>query len=118
VEDHRNAVLEPVGDLLCVVEAAREDQVDSGRAGALYGLQVARSARRAARAEDARPLRVWLGVRPVVVVVLTRPPCRQSAHVWLLVPVGELVLGEIAVLVPVLFLGDAEVDEGTGPDVG
>src|SRR5262245_47413009 len=39
-------------------------------------------------------------------------------YVRLLVPVGDLVFGEVAVLVPVLFLGDAEVDEGTGPDVG
>src|SRR6266702_1043770 len=30
VEDHGNAVLEPVGDLLRVVEAAREDEVDAG----------------------------------------------------------------------------------------
>src|SRR6185503_6517763 len=46
------------------------------------------------------------------------PPGRKAADVLLLVPLRELVLGEIAVLVPVLFLGDAEVDERTGPDIG
>ena len=38
------------------------------------------------------------------------------AHVRTLVVVGELVLVAVAVLVPVLPLGDAEVEEGTGPD--
>src|SRR3954447_451425 len=118
VEDDRDAVLEPVGDLLRVVEAAREDQVDAGRAGALHGLQVARPAWLGAPTEDARPLRVGLGVGPIVVVVVPRSPGREAAHVRLLVAVGELVLGDIAVLVPVFFLGDPEVDEGTGPDVG
>src|SRR5918912_1730761 len=36
VEDHGDAVLEAVGDLLGVVEAAREDQVDPGGAGPLH----------------------------------------------------------------------------------
>src|SRR4029079_10537525 len=62
--------------------------------------------------------RVGLGVGPVVLVVVPRPPGRKAAHVLLLVSLGELVLRQIAVLVPVLFLGDAEVDERTGPDVG
>src|SRR4029079_10159260 len=118
VEDHRDSVLEPVGDLLRVVEAARQDQVHPGGAGALDGLEVAHAARLAPRPQDARPLRVGLGVGPVVVVVVPRPARRKAAHVLLLVPLRELVLGEIAVLVPVLFLGDAEVDERTGPDIG
>src|SRR5215212_10199313 len=29
VEDHRRAVLESIGDLLCVVEAARDDEMDA-----------------------------------------------------------------------------------------
>src|SRR2546421_237456 len=45
-------------------------------------------------------------------------PLRQMTDVPALVRIGDLVFGEVAVLVPVLFLGNAEVDEGTGPDVG
>src|SRR5215471_19187334 len=41
VEDHGDAVLEAVGHLLRVVEAAREDQVDARGAGAADGLEVA-----------------------------------------------------------------------------
>src|SRR5580765_4931227 len=118
VEDHGDAVLVAVGDLLGVVEAARQDQVDPGGAGALHRLEVAHAARFVARAQDARPLPHGLRIGPVVVVVLPRAAGRQAAHVRLLVSLGELFLGEIAVLVPVLFLGDAEVDEGTSPDVG
>src|SRR3954453_21772293 len=96
VEDDRDPVLEPVGDLLRGVEAAREDQVDAGGAGALHGLQVARPAWLGARTEDARPLPVGLGVGPIVVVVVPRSPGREAAHIRLLVPVRELVLGDIA----------------------
>src|SRR5262249_19763219 len=69
VEDHGNADLEPVGDLLGVVEAAREDQVNAGCAGAAYSLEVAHPAGLSPWAENAPPLAVLrLGIGPIVVV--------------------------------------------------
>ena len=122
VEDHRDAVLEPVGDLLRVVEAARQDEVDAAtRRRLARRLEVAqsRAAGARARAEDARPLRpARLGVGPVVVVLAAAAPRREPADVRPLGVVAlELLVGEVAVLVPVLLLGDAEVDERAVPDV-
>src|SRR3954469_13427448 len=119
IEDHGDAVLEPVRNLLSIVEAARQDEVDARRARVADWLEGTDTTRLAPRPQDARPLLVGLGIRPVVVGVVDPGPAgRQPADVGTLVGVGQLVLGEVAVLVPVLFLGDAEVDEGTGPDVG
>src|SRR6201987_1989560 len=119
VEDYGDAVLESVGELLRVVEAAREDEVDTRRGRPAHGPEVADAPRRGLRPQDARPPGVRLGLRvgPVVVVVPPRSSRRELPYVLALVRVGELVLGEVAVLVPVLLLGDAEVDEGAGPDV-
>ena len=125
VEDHRHAFLEAVGDLLRVVEAARQHEVDAGGAAtaptARDALDAAQTARLGRGPQDACACRGRrrLGVGPVVEFLAAATPRREPAHVR---PVGvgalELLVGEVAVLVPILFLGDPEVDEGLAPDVG
>ena len=91
VEDHRDAVLVAVGDLLGVVEAARQDEVDLRRAGPRTASRLrAAPLVGQARPEDARPLRLRrrLGVGPVVVVVAPRAPRGQMADVAALVRIG------------------------------
>src|SRR6476619_8592295 len=53
VQDHGDAVLEAVGELLRVVEAAREDEVDTRRGRPAHGLEVADAPRRGLWAQDA-----------------------------------------------------------------
>src|SRR5215216_1669143 len=121
VEDHRDRVLELVGDLLRIVEAARHDEVHLHRGHGAHrrGRVVGRTAAVAARAQGGRRRRL-LGVRvgPVVEVLLPAPRS-EPAHVRpLAVGAPQLLLGEVAVLVPVvLLLGDAEVDERSVPNV-
>src|SRR6476646_8069189 len=125
VEDHRDAVLEPVGDLLGVVEAAREDEVDLD-VRARRGLQAPRTGRGGLltcgtgrrRRGDLDLAGGSVGVGPVVVVASAA--ARQPADIRAVVvrPLELLVRG-VAVLVPVVvLLGDAEVDEGAAPEVG
>jgi len=112
VQDDRDVVLELVGDLLGVVERLGDDEVHPHAA-------VAPAGRRAAPADgpEVRP-----GGRLVVgedVVELVAAAARaQPADVR---PVGvgalQLLVGEVAVLVPIVFLGDPEIDEGLVPDV-
>src|SRR5207253_5285098 len=108
VEDDRHGILEPVGDLLRVVEAARDDEVDTRGDGAGYGT----------RTQDRRAVAVGLGIRPVVELAFAPARCK-AAHVR---PLGvrtlEILVGDVAFLVPVVLLGDAEVDERPVPDVG
>src|SRR5438874_7075516 len=119
VEDDRDRLLELVGDLLRVVEAARDDEMDARRARPRQRLDDGSSA---LGAEDSRArgrARLGrLGIGPVVEVAAVRPARCESAHVR---PLGvaalELLVRQVAVLVPVLLLGDAEVDEGLVPDV-
>src|SRR5579884_1392947 len=128
VQDHRDPLLELVRDLLRVVEAARQHEMhaDGARAGQrlddrappLWPIDARRGARLGP--QDARPRRshvAGLGIGPVVEVTgaSTR---RESAHVR---PLGiralHVLVGEVALVVPVLFLGDAEVDERLVPDI-
>src|SRR5205814_6830181 len=63
--------------------------------------------------------RVLARVRPVVIVAVTSPGC-EPAHVRArAVAALELLLGRVAVdvLVPLVLLGDPEVDERAVPDV-
>ena len=119
VEDDRHPLLEAVGDLLCVVEASRQHEVDADRAGTRDALDPAQPARLGGRPEDARPrVRRRLRIRPVVELLAAAAPVREAAHVRALgVRTLELLVGDVPVLVPVLLLGDAEVDEGAVPDV-
>src|SRR5204863_1676346 len=72
---------------------------------------------------DARPQHLGavgsrLRVGPVVELPVA-PPRRQAADVRALgVAALNVLVRDVAVLVPVLLLGDAEVDEGLVPDVG
>src|SRR5262249_27349929 len=62
--------------------------------------------------------RARLRIGPVVELALAPARC-QAAHVRSLrVAALEVLVRDVAVLVPVLLLGDAEVDEGLVPDVG
>src|SRR5436853_426909 len=72
------------------------------------------------RPQDARARGRGLRIGPVVrVLVAAAAPRRESTDVRpVRVCTLKLLVGEVAVLVPVLFLGDAEVDEGLVPDVG
>src|SRR5581483_8984602 len=120
VENDRHTLLEPVGDLLRVVEAAREDEVDANGAGPRNALDAAQPPRLRRRTEDARPgVRRRLGIGPVVELLPPAAAMRQAADVR---PLGvgplELLVGDVAVFVPVLLFGDAEVHEGAVPDVG
>src|SRR5439155_19130751 len=89
-------------------------------AGARDALDAAKPARLGRRPENARPrVRRRLGIGPVVELLAPAAPVRQAAHVrTLLVRTLRLLVGDVAVLVPVLLLGDAEVHEGAVPDVG
>src|SRR5436190_10643639 len=109
VEDDRDRLLELVRDLLRVVEAARQNEVDAhGRPCRLHPSQ------------PGRPNDFRLGgcvVGPLLELSLAAPR-RQPPNVRALaVAPLELVVRRVAVLVPVLFLGDSEVDEGAIPDV-
>src|SRR5204862_2792368 len=72
---------------------------------------------------DARPQHLGavgsrLRIGPVVELAVA-PARRQAADVRALgVAALEVLVGDVALLVPVLLLGDAEVDEGLVPDVG
>src|SRR5438046_79193 len=72
---------------------------------------------------DARPQHLGavgsrLRIGPVVELAVA-PARRQAADVRALgVAALKILVGDVAVLVPVLLLGDAEVDEGLVPDVG
>src|SRR3954471_11559237 len=120
VEDDGDRLLELVRDLLRVVEAARHDQVD------------ARGARRRQRLDD-RPAPLLrrphhggargrdglgrLGIGPVVELPASLPRSEPADVRPLRVGALQLLVREVAVLVPVLLLGDAEVDESFVPDV-
>src|SRR5437763_5254166 len=121
VEDHRHPVLEAVGDLLRVVEAARQDEMHlrHRRHGGGHALDAAQAARLRRGAKHARAGTCGLRVGPVVELLTAPPPRREPAHVGpLCIGALQVLVREIAVLVPLLLLGDAEVDEGLVPDVG
>src|SRR4051812_11479996 len=87
VEDHRDALLVLVGDLLCVVEAAREDEVHLDAARIRHGFDARDPLGRLTHARLALPdgghagcLRVRLRLGPVVEVLPT-PARRQPADV-------------------------------------
>ena len=115
------ALLEPVGDLLRVVEAPRER-----RGGRAPGLVPGRSrpragggARTPAGGCSCERSRADSGSVQSSNSSRRAAPVRQPPHVRALgVDPLELLVGEVAVLVPVLLLGDAEVDERPVPDVG
>src|SRR5688572_22887447 len=108
IQDHRDVLLEAVGDLLRVVEAPRDHEVHPHRAWA-----VGRAKLRAHRGRR----RLLAGVGPVVELLLT-PPGGEPADVRpIRVGALQLLLGHEAVLVPVVLLGDPEVDERPVPDV-
>src|SRR4029079_8494766 len=71
------------------------------------------------RPQDARPLvRRLLRIGPVVEVLAAGAAGREPPDVRSLgVRALQLLVREVAVLVPLLLLGDAEVDEGLVPDV-
>src|SRR4029078_13688227 len=126
VENHRDALLVLVGDLLRVVEAARQHEVhlDAVRVGsrldpsdALRRLTDARLA--LADGRGTRRRRGRFRLRPVV-EVLPAPTRRAAPDVRPLAgALLEALLGGVPVLVVpvVLLLGDAEVDEGPVPEV-
>src|SRR5439155_8369321 len=69
--------------------------------------------------QDARARRrLRLGVRPVVELFTAAAPAQPVDVPLLGIDALQLLVGEVAVLLPLLFLGDAEVDEGPVPDVG
>src|SRR5215204_212649 len=120
IEDHRRAVLEAVGDLLGVVEAPRDDEMYSD-GGARDGRELRTRGRRPLASRRARGgAIVALRIGPVVEVALRAATRRQPPDVRpLAVAPLELLLGGVAVLVPVLvLLGDSEVDKRAIPDVG
>ena len=111
VEDDGDRVLELVRDLLCIVETARDDEMHT------HG-------RRPGKCGDARPLAhhrrafaVGLGIGPVVELALA-PARSEPAHIraFRVRPLDVLV-GDVALLVPVVLFGDAKVDERPVPDV-
>ena len=114
VDDHRHAVLEAVGDLLGVVEAPRQDEVHLDRRRIRHRLDAAQAAR---RARGGGGFRLRLGVRPVIEVASTAR--LQPADVGPLsraVAALEDLVGGVAVVVPVVLLGDAVANE-RGSDV-
>src|SRR5919201_4480707 len=108
VEDDRNRVLELVRDLLRIVEAARHDEVHTHGYGTRY--------RARPWPQDGGAIALWLRIRPIVELTLS-PARGQSPHVR---PLGvgalEILVGDVF-LVPVVLLGDAEIDERPVPDV-
>src|SRR5437588_966185 len=114
VEDNRDPVLELVRDLLGVVEASRQDEVDAD--GAWAAVDAAQPG--CGTQDGGAVVRLGVGIGPVVEIA---PAARcEPAHVR---PLGvgplELLVREVALLVPLLVLfGDPEVDEGPVPDVG
>src|SRR6185295_6339355 len=109
IEDHRNRLLELVGDLLRVVEASRHDQVHANGGRRRHGGDP--------RPQHGRPVVRGLGIGPVVEFALS-PARGEAPHVRALgVAPLEVLVGDVGVFVPVLFLGDAEVDEGLVPHV-
>src|SRR5207244_10922451 len=116
VEDDRDAVLELVRDLLRVVEAPRQDEVDAHRA--LSALDAAQPRRSRPQHRGRLALR-GLRIAPVVRVAAA-PGGREPADIRALaVGALQLVVREIALLVPLfVLLGDPEVDERAVPDVG
>src|SRR5262249_59421087 len=108
VEDDGDRILELVGDLLRVVEAPRDDEVHAYR----------RRPRHCGYAgpQDLRPLGRRLGVGPVVELALPSA-WRQPADVRpLRIGALEVLIGDVAPLVPILLLADAEVDPRPVPD--
>ena len=90
----------------------RRDEIDD-----IFADEAPRSSTRQTRV--LRPVVIRrLRIGPVVEVPLA-PPRRESADVR---PLGigplKLLVGDVAVLVPVVLLGDAEVDERPVPDIG
>src|SRR5581483_1656989 len=121
VEDHGHPPLEPIRDLLGVVEAAREDEVhpDTRRVRDRFDLRSCIAEPRRADRRRTDGLRVGLGLRPVVVLV-PAPARRQPPDVRALaVALLEALLGGVSVLVVplVVLLGDAEVHERAIPQV-
>src|SRR5579862_4022408 len=119
IEDHRQPLLEAVGDLLRVVEAARQDEVHADVVRVRDDLHLGPG--RSRRSDGGDPVAGLLAARlgPVVVLVPATPR-RQPADVRpLAVALLEALLGGVSVLVlPVLvLLGDAEVDERAVPEV-
>src|SRR5712691_8502885 len=101
IEDDGNGVLELVRDLLRVVEASRDDQVHADGHRPRYG-----TGTRPQGSGAVAP--VGLGIRPVVELALA-PPGREPADVRpLRVAALEVVVGDVALLIPIVFLGDAE----------
>src|SRR5437763_11744915 len=118
VEDHRDRILEAVGDVLRVLEALRQHEVHLHRRNRLNN--AVRPPRAASGRRQPRRILLGLGIGPVVEVLLLAPARRQPTDVRALaVRALDVLLSEVAVLVPfVLLLGDPEVDEGPGPNVG
>src|SRR5204862_2671734 len=112
VEDDRDGVLELVGDLLRVVEAAWHDEVHARGRGACGRGRVY-----AAQARALLGLGTASRVGPVVVVALalarSDPPHIRAT---LLVASLEL-LGGGGVVVPFVLLGNPEVDEWAIPHI-
>jgi hypothetical protein len=116
VEDHRDPLLELVGDLLRVVEAPRKNEVHAHAVRVRHRLDGRTHLPHAAgtHRRDARRRLVGFRLGPVV-EVLVAPARRQAADVRALaVALLQALLGRVPVLVlpVVVLLGDAEVDEG------
>src|SRR6266540_7056873 len=109
IQNDRDRLLELVRDLLRVVEAARDDQVDAHRGRSGYGRDPGPQHRGAIGAR----LRVGPVVELAIAAAWGQPPDVRPLRVAAL----EVLVGDVAVLVPVLLLGDAEVDEGLVPHV-
>src|SRR5437764_614651 len=106
---------------LRLVEAARQDErhLRHRRHGGRHALDAPQAARLRRGAKHARAGARRLRVGPVVELLTAPPPRREPAHVGpLCIGALQVLVREIAVLVPLLLLGDAEVDEGLVPDVG
>ena len=112
------ALLEVVGDLLGVVEAARDDEVHTGETAAIVDRYGAGSTPRRRAGRPQRHAALARALRLAPLVHFGRAPARRQSPYIRAFAVGALgLLGHVTVLVPFFLFGYAEIDERPVPDV-
>src|SRR5579862_525652 len=122
IQDHRNSLLEAVRDLLGVVEAARQHQVNADRVRIRHRLDVRAGLPLCTRGPHARAERLLagLGLGPVLELLRAAPRCQPADVRPLAIALLERLLGGVELLVSVVLvvlLGNPEVDERAAPEV-